>query len=52
MKQKNTKNTLSDYPSCVNFNLRKAVRAVSQHYDKILAPARLRCTQFTILTIL
>jgi DNA-binding MarR family transcriptional regulator len=48
----NAKIDLSDYPSCVNFNLRKAVRAVSQHYDKILAPAKLRCTQFTILTIL
>lgn len=52
MERQNTKIDLSDYPSCVNFNLRKAVRAVSQHYDKILAPAKLRCTQFTILTIL
>ena len=52
MNRKNTEITLSDYPSCVNFNLRKAVRAVSQHYDKILVPVKLRCTQFTILTIL
>ncbi len=44
--------TLTDCPDCVNFNLRKAMRAVSQHYDKILAPTKLRCTQFTILTIL
>jgi len=44
--------TLTDCPDCLNFNLRKAMRAVSQHYDKILAPTKLRCTQFTILTIL
>ena len=43
---------LTDCTGCVNFNLRKAMRAVSQHYDKILAPSKLRCTQFTILTIL
>lgn len=36
----------------MNFNLRKAMRAASQHYDKILAPTKLRCTQFTILTVL
>ena len=43
---------LDDCPSCINFNLRKAMRAVSQHYDKILAPTNLRGTQFTILTML
>ena len=43
---------LDDCPSCVNFNIRKAMRAVSQHYDKIMAPAGLRGTQFTILTVL
>lgn len=47
-----SKITLTDCSGCVNFNLRKAMRAVSQHYDKILAPVKLRCTQFTILTIL
>ena len=52
MAEKITETTLSDCTVCVNFNLRKAMRAVSQHYDKILAPAKLRCTQFTILTIL
>lgn len=44
--------TLTDCPGCVHFNLRKATRAISQHYDKILVPTKLRCTQFTILTIL
>ena len=43
---------LSDCPSCVNFNLRKAMRAVSQHYDRIMAPSGLRGTQFTTLTVL
>lgn len=52
MNIKNTKIDLSDCPSCVNFNIRKAMRAVSQHYDKIMAPAGLRGTQFTILTVL
>jgi len=52
MNSKNSKIDLSDCPSCVNFNIRKAMRAVSQHYDKIMAPAGLRGTQFTILTVL
>jgi len=47
-----TKINLSDCPSCVNFNIRKAMRAVSKHYDKIMAPSGLRGTQFTILTVL
>lgn len=52
MSTKNEKIDLSDCPSCVNFNIRKAMRAVSQRYDKILAPTGLRGTQFTILTVL
>ncbi len=52
MNTKTTKIDLSDCPSCVNFNLRKAMRAVSQHYDQIMAPSGLRGTQFTILTVL
>lgn len=52
MENKNMKIDLDDCPSCVNFNIRKAMRAVSQHYDKIMAPAGLRGTQFTILTVL
>lgn len=51
MNVKYNKIDLSDCPSCVNFNIRKAMRAVSQHYDKILAPSGLRGTQFTILTV-
>ena len=52
MKAQNTKIDLSDCPNCVNFNIRKAMRAVSQHYDQIMAPSGLRGTQFTILTVL
>jgi DNA-binding MarR family transcriptional regulator len=52
MKTKDSKIDLSECPSCLNFNIRKAMRAVSQHYDKIMAPSGLRATQFTILTVL
>ena len=52
MKTKNGKIDLADCPSCVSFNIRKAMRAVSQHYDQIMAPSGLRGTQFTILTVL
>ncbi|NOX43238.1 MAG: winged helix-turn-helix transcriptional regulator [Gammaproteobacteria bacterium] len=52
MDAKNNKLDLSDCPSCVSFNLRKAMRAVSQHYDRIMAPSGLRGTQFSILTVL
>ena len=52
MKNKNIKINLSDCSGCINFNIRKAMRAVSQHYDKIMAPTGLRGTQFTILTVL
>lgn len=52
MKTKTPKIDLADCPSCVSFNIRKAMRAVSQHYDQIMAPSGLRGTQFTILTAL
>jgi len=52
MDTKFNKIDLSACPSCVSFNLRKAMRAVSQHYDNIMAPAGLRGTQFSILTAL
>ena len=35
--------------TCAGFNLRRASRAVSQHFDHALAPAGLRMTQFTLL---
>jgi DNA-binding MarR family transcriptional regulator len=34
---------------CLNFNLRKADRAVSQAYDKAIASSGLKGTQFTLL---
>lgn len=36
-------------PRCSCFNLRKATRAVTQIYDRLLEPAGLRATQFTLL---
>ena len=36
--------------TCAAFNLRKAMRAVSQLYDDALRPIGLRGTQFTLLT--
>lgn len=35
--------------SCAGFNLRRAARAVTQHFDHALAPHGLRTTQFTLL---
>lgn len=36
--------------NCINFNLRKAARAVTQSYDKVLRPSGLRSTQFSLLS--
>ena len=38
--------------TCAGFNLRRASRAVSQHFDRALAPVGLRMTQFTLLSAL
>jgi DNA-binding MarR family transcriptional regulator len=35
--------------SCACFNLRKASRVITQHFDEILKPSGLLITQFTIL---
>jgi DNA-binding MarR family transcriptional regulator len=35
--------------TCAGFNLRRASRAVTLHFDHALAPAGLRTTQFTLL---
>ncbi|MFN8632822.1 MAG: MarR family winged helix-turn-helix transcriptional regulator [Chloroflexota bacterium] len=35
--------------TCAGFHLRRASRAVTQHFDHALAPAGLRTTQFTLL---
>ena len=34
---------------CAGFHLRRASRAVTQHFDRALAPVGLRTTQFTLL---
>ena len=38
--------------SCTCFALRRAARAVTQHYDRLLRPTGLRVTQFTLLAAL
>jgi DNA-binding MarR family transcriptional regulator len=38
--------------TCAGFNLRRASRAVTQHFDHALAPLGLRTTQFTLLSAL
>jgi DNA-binding MarR family transcriptional regulator len=37
---------------CIGFNLRKANRAVTQHYDEILRPTGIRVTQYSLLVAL
>lgn len=37
--------------NCTCFNLRKAVRAVTQMYDEALRPSGLRATQFSLLSV-
>ncbi len=37
---------------CVGFNTRRATRLITQYYDKALAPAGLRSTQYSLLTLL
>jgi DNA-binding MarR family transcriptional regulator len=44
--------TLLEATRCTCFNLRKATRAVTQLYDDALRPSGLRCTQFSLLTLL
>lgn len=35
---------------CVGFNTRRATRLITQYYDKALAPAGLRSTQYSLLS--
>ncbi len=37
---------------CVGFNTRRATRLVTQYYDKALAPAGIRSTQYSLLSLL
>jgi DNA-binding MarR family transcriptional regulator len=49
-----SKNTTEDQiaMNCACFNVRKAARAVTQLYDRVLKPTGLRGTQFTLLIAL
>jgi DNA-binding MarR family transcriptional regulator len=38
--------------SCSCFAVRRAARAITQHYDRCLRPTDLRATQFTLLVVL
>jgi DNA-binding MarR family transcriptional regulator len=38
--------------ACACFAVRRAARAITQHYDRRLRPAGLRATQFTLLVVL
>lgn len=37
---------------CVGFNTRRATRLITQYYDKALAPAGIRSTQYSLLSLL
>jgi DNA-binding MarR family transcriptional regulator len=43
---------LSECAGCACFAVRRAARAITQHYDRSLRPTGLRATQFTLLTVL
>jgi DNA-binding MarR family transcriptional regulator len=43
---------LENCAACACFNIRKASRSITQHYDKALQPSGLRATQFSILAVL
>lgn len=40
------------FGDCACFNLRRAARLVTQAYDQVLAPSKLKATQFTLLAAL
>jgi DNA-binding MarR family transcriptional regulator len=43
---------LAECTICACFAVRRAARAITQHYDRALRPSGLRATQFTLLTVL
>lgn len=43
---------LQECLSCSCFAVRRAARAITQHYDRYLRPSGLRATQFTLLVVL
>jgi DNA-binding MarR family transcriptional regulator len=44
--------TLSQCPQCVCFNLRKSARVVTRFYDAVLQPIGIQGTQFSLLSVL
>lgn len=51
MSNMRTELDLSNCDLCTCMNLRKASRAITQYYDRMLQPTGLRATQFTILVV-
>ncbi len=47
-----TRPNAAEIEFCTHFNLKKAMRTVSQTYDDALKPSGLRATQFTLLSAL
>jgi DNA-binding MarR family transcriptional regulator len=43
---------LAECAGCACFAVRRAARAITQHYDRCLRPSGLRATQFTLLVML
>ncbi len=52
MDQHAIQDDLTRQVNCTCFNLRKATRAVTQYYDRMIKPSGLRGTQFTLLAAL
>jgi DNA-binding MarR family transcriptional regulator len=46
------RNAFGECEACACFAIRRAARAITQHYDRRLRPAGLRATQFTLLVVL
>ena len=52
MDDKSAGKQLESCSKCACFNIRKASRSITQHFDKALQPSGLRATQFSILVVL
>jgi DNA-binding MarR family transcriptional regulator len=48
----NSTNEFDECMSCICFGVRRAARAITQHYDRVMRPLGLRATQFNMLVAL
>jgi DNA-binding MarR family transcriptional regulator len=51
MDERFSKQNLAPAADCACFNIRKASRVITQHFDEVMQPSGLRGTQFSILAI-